>query len=139
VNAPHLGNSLGQAARVGSAYDAIRHWRPPFRRPSNDLIAEVANSEPPCREIKRNSEPPVGGCKTTVFSDSGGWDVRCPVGGLSRQSVARQAETACHAENALQYSDSLLEFDLRKMPACALGRISDAYRLLAETPYTQVG
>ena len=27
--------------------------------------------------------------------------------------------------------------DLRKVPACALGRLSDAYKLLAETPYTQ--
>ena len=42
-----------------------------------------------------------------------------------------------HAEKALQSSNSLLECDLRKVPACALGRISDAYKLLAETPYTQ--
>ena len=40
-------------------------------------------------------------------------------------------------QQALQYSNSLLECDLRKVPACALGRISDAYKLLAETPYTQ--
>lgn len=53
------------------------------------------------------------------------------------QSVTRKAETAYHAEKALLYSNSLLECDLRKVPACALGRIADAYKLLAETPYTQ--
>lgn len=41
------------------------------------------------------------------------------------------------AEKALPYSNSLLKCGLRKVPACALGGISDAYKLLAETPYTQ--
>ena len=44
--------------------------------------------------------------------------------------AVRCANTAYHAEKALQYSNSLLECDLRKVPACALGRISDTYKLL---------
>ena len=39
----------------------------------------------------------------------------------------------------LRYSHSLLECGLRKVSACALGRISDAYKVLAEISYTQGG
>jgi hypothetical protein len=46
-------------------------------------------------------------------------------------------KTTYHEEKALQYSNSLLDYDLRKVPACALGRMSEAYELLAETHHTQ--
>jgi hypothetical protein len=101
------------------------------------LNSEMAISEHNRGKVSRSGEwsRDCGKGRFSGIVAGGMFAVRLAVCLSSPLRVRRK--TAYHAKKALQYSNSLLDCDLRKVPACALGRISDAYKLLAETPYTQ--
>ena len=48
---------------------------------SNDLIPEMAISEPPCREIRQNGERSVGVSKNEPFSEHAARTATLPTGG----------------------------------------------------------